>query len=183
MRVYKRLKLKKLKKAQRKKLLSITMPVLAGLFGLAAGIAGTRLLSGRTAPANVVWAADNTVKVPTDLRRFLEAQDGCKAYRGTGTPNGVGLWGVYQSFKGQYAKIAYGCSDNLTYYIFAIKQKGTWQLLRPTEYFAPFKDAVDPSKGALPFCTVIEKYKIPKDIEPFCVKADGSAQANEIAAP
>lgn len=169
----------KLSKKQRKKLISIGLPVLAGLFGLILGVVATKFLLVQKSPSNLVWPADNTVKVPKDLRKFLESQDDCKEYKETGSPRGVGLWGVYQTSKGQFAKIAYGCSWNLSSYIMAIKQKGVWQLLQPTEYFAPFKDGVDPSKGALPFCAVVETYKIPKDIEPFCIQPDGSAKSNE----
>ncbi len=172
-----RLKLK-LSKKQRKQLIHYGKPVLAGFLGLLIGIGATNLLASRRAPSNLVWAADSTVKVPKDLRAFLVAKNDCKAYRGAGSPTGVGLWGVYQVSKNQYAKIAYGCSWNLSSYVMAVKQKGSWQLIKPTEYFAPFKNGVDPSKGALPFCAVLEKYKIPKDIEPFCVKADGAAQSN-----
>jgi len=178
--VYKKLGLKKLKKAQRKKLASIALPVLVGLFGLVVGIAGTRLLSGRTTPANLVWPAEKTVKIPKDLRKFLEKQNSCEHYRGTDSPSGVGLWGVYQVSRGQYAKIAYGCSWNLSSYIMAVKQKGMWQLVPPAQYFAPFKDGVDPSKGALPFCATVATYKIPGDIEPFCIQPDGSAKPNEL---
>lgn len=170
----------KLSKKQRKQVSRFGVPVLAGLLGLFLGIIITTFVSGRRAPTNLVWAADNTVKIPRDLRRFLETKNDCQAYRGTGTPTGVGLWGVYQTSKDQFAKIAYGCSWSLNSYVMAVKQKGLWQLLKPTEYFAPFKDGVDPSKGALPFCAVVEKYKIPKDIEPFCIKPDGTAQANEL---
>lgn len=173
-----RLKLK-LSKKQHRRLIHYGKPVLAGLLGLLIGVAATKLSDSRRAPSNLVWAADNTVKIPKDLRAFLMAKNDCKAYRGTDSPTGVGLWGVYQVSKSQYAKIAYGCSWNLSSYVMAVKQKGSWQLIKPTEYFAPFKNGVDPSKGALPFCNVLEQYKIPKDIEPFCVKADGSAQSNE----
>ena len=168
----------KLSNKQRKKLNSIAIPVLAGLVGLTLGIGITKLPVSLRSPANIVWAADKTVKIPRDLRRFLAAKNDCQAYRGTNTPTGVGLWGVYQVSRNQYAKIAYGCSWNLSSYIMAVKYGGSWQLIQPTEYFAPFKDGVDPTKGALPYCALVEKYKIPHDIEPFCVKSDGSAQGN-----
>ncbi len=169
----------KLSKNQRKQLFAVGIPVLVGLFGLLIGITGTRLLSGRRAPKNLVWAADKTIKIPKDLRTLLLSQDQCKGYNGTDTPTGVGLWGVYQVSKASYAKIAYGCSWNLSSYIMAIKQNGQWQLIKPKDYFSPFQDGVDPTKGALPYCAVVDKYKIPKDIEPFCIQADGSAKANE----
>lgn len=82
--------------------------------------------------------------------------------------------------KNRYAKIAYGCSWNLNSYIMAVKPKDSWLLIKPADYFAPFHDAVNPSQGALPFCTQLEMYKIPKDIESFCINADGSAAANTL---
>ncbi len=170
----------KLSKKQRKQLKSVAVPIAIGIAGLLVGIVATKILASTHTPANIVWAADKTVKVPEDLRRYLDTKNDCKAYRGTDTPTGVGLWGVYQVSKSQYAKIAYGCSWNLTNYIMAVKHEGKWQLIEPTEYFAPFKDGVDPTKGALPYCAVVEKYKIPNAIEPFCIKPDGNAQSNQL---
>jgi hypothetical protein len=170
----------KFSRKQRKQIVRVGLPVLAAALGLFIGVGATNLYKGRRAPQNLVWAADKGVKVPNNLRKFLETKNDCKAYRGTNTPTGVGLWGVYQVADGRYAKIAYGCSWSLNTYVMAVKQKGAWQLLKPTEYFAPFKDGLDPTKGALPFCTMVEKYKIPHDIEPFCIQPDGSAKSNEL---
>lgn len=170
----------KLSKKQRKQLISVVTPVGIGLTGLILGIILMSVVGTRRPTTNLVWASEPSVKVPNDLRRFLEARNDCEHYRGTDTPTGVGLWGVYQTSQGKFAKIAYGCSWNLNSYIMAVKEKQGWSLIQPVEYFAPFKDGVDPSKGALPLCTVIEKYKIPKDIESFCIKADGTAQANTL---
>ncbi len=174
----KRFKLK-LSKKDRKKLASIAIPLLAGLFGLVVGASLVSFLSSSRRPSNLVWAADNTVKVPKALRKYLATKRDCESYRGTDTPRGVGLWGVYQVSKKQYAKIAYGCSWNLSSYVMAVKQQGKWQLLEPAEYFAPFKDGVDPTHGALPHCSVVEKYNIPAELEPFCINADGTATANQ----
>lgn len=170
----------KLTKKQQKQLKTLLIPFGIGLVSLLIGIAGTSLFYNRKVPDNLVWAADSSVKLPKDLRKFLEKQNDCREYRGSGTPTGVGLWGVYQVSQGKYAKIAYGCSWSLSSYIMAVKQKGGWELLRPTQYFAPFKDGVNPAQGALPYCAMLEKYKIPNDIESFCIKGDGSAQSNQI---
>lgn len=173
-----RLKIK-LTKKNRKKLASIAIPLLIGLSGLVIGIVATNFIIGRSNPKNLVWAADKDVKIPKDLRGYLAAKNECKSYRGTDTPDGVGLWGVYQVSKKQYAKIAYGCSWSITSYIMAVKQDGEWQLLPPAEYFAPFKNGVDPSQGALPYCSIVDKYNVPGEIEPFCINEDGSASDNQ----
>lgn len=144
------------------------------------GIVGTKLLSNHKTPTNIVWAADSSVHVPNDLKRFLLTQDRCKNYRGKDTPTGIGLWGVFQTSNKSYAKIAYGCSWNLTNYIMAVKSGRKWQLLDPNSYFAPFDATIASGKGVLPYCSMVEKYKIPKDIESFCIKPDGSAETNTL---
>lgn len=164
-------------KKQRKQIKSVGLPILIGLLCLNIGIVGTRFFEARRVPANIVWAADKTVKVPGDLRSFLDSRDDCQSYRGTGSPAGVGLWGVYQVSKGKFAKIAYGCSWSLSSYIMAVKEKSGWKLLPPTEYFAPFQGST--ATGALPQCAMVDQYKIDKSIEPFCITTDGSARANQ----
>lgn len=170
----------KLRKARQQKLFGILSLLILGLIGVTAGLVAGKLSERQAAPTNLVWAADETIKLPDDLKQFLETQDSCNEYRGNGTPAGVGLWGVYQVAQDRFAKIAYGCSWNLSSYIMAVKQDKQWQLLQPPEYFAPFKDGIDPNNGALPNCAVIEKYQIPATIESFCINADGMAQANAI---
>ncbi len=169
----------RISKQQRKRVAKYAQPALAGFLGIIIGVTATTFLAGIQSPANLVWAADKTVKIPKDLREFLSTKDECKTYRGAELPGGVGLWGVYQVSKNSYAKIAYGCSWNLSNYIMAVKNTQGWQLLQPVDYFAPFKEGVDPTKGALPFCAVVDQYKIPKNIEPFCINPDGTAKANE----
>jgi hypothetical protein len=168
----------KLNKARRKRLKAVALPVIVGLLCLNIGIIGTRFLESRKVPGNIVWAADDTVVVPRDLRKFLGSQDDCKNYRGTDSPTGVGLWGVYQVSRGKFAKIAYGCSWSLSSYIMAVKEDSGWTLLQPTEYFAPFQGSS--ATGALPLCDMVEKYKINSSIEPFCIAADGTARANQL---
>lgn len=167
----------KLTKKQRQQVKAIGFPLLAGLCGLLLGIVVTASFNKRT-PSSLVWPADHTVKIPNDLRHFLKNQNNCENYRGPNTPTGIALWSVYQTSKDTFAKIAYGCSWDLNMYIVAVKQDGKWQLIEPKEYFAPFKDGIDPKTGSLPFCAMVEKYQIPQNIESFCVNADGSAQAN-----
>ncbi len=173
-------KKKKLSKQNRQKLKAIAMVVCAVVLGVLIGVGGTRLMSHQKPAMNLIWPADNTVKVPPDLFKFLETQNSCEHYRGNDSPTGIGLWGVYQISQNKFAKIAYGCSWSLTPYIMAIKQSNHWQLIQPADYFAPFKGSIDSRGGALPFCSVVQKYKVPKDIESFCVQIDGTAIANQL---
>ncbi len=168
----------KLSKKQKALAWSFGLPLAAAILFLNVGILGTRYFESQKQPANVVWAADKTVNVPSDLRKFLQAKDDCKDYLGTNTQKGVGLWGVYQVSHSKFAKISYGCSLNLSSYIMAIKQDGKWTLIPPTEYFSPFANTQ--ATGALPLCSQLEKYKIDKTIESFCIDAAGAAKANEI---
>lgn len=168
----------RLNKKQRLQLKTIGIPLLIGLVCLNIGIVGTRFFESRQVPGNIVWAADESVTVPGDLKRFLETKNDCKNYRGTDTPTGVGLWGVYQVSQGKFAKIAYGCSWSLSSYVMAVKEQKGWKLLMPTQYFAPFQGST--STGAIPLCVVIDQYKIDKSIEPFCITTEGTARANTI---
>jgi hypothetical protein len=123
-------------------------------------------------PRSVVIAADKTVTVPGDLVDYLRQQASCKSYRGVNSPDGVPIWAVYQLSKGKFAKVSYGCSTKLDFYIMAVKANKNWQLIQPSEYFG--------STGFLPKCMQVEKYQIDKTIEPFCIKEDGQARPNAI---
>ncbi|HSX23955.1 MAG TPA: hypothetical protein VLE74_02530, partial [Candidatus Saccharimonadales bacterium] len=114
----------RLTRKQRKQALAFALPVAIGLGGLIAGIIATRVLSGRKPPANLVWGADSSIRVPKELQAYLQTRRDCKEYRGAGSPTGVGLWGVYQLSQGKFAKIAYGCSWNLSSYVMAVRYKG-----------------------------------------------------------
>lgn len=170
----------KLSKKQQQKLKSLSLFLAIFAIGLALGVTLIKFnATNKGTPKNLVWAADNTVKIPASLRKFLVTRNDCGHYKGNGSPDGVGLWSVYQVSNERFAKIAYGCSWNLTSYIMAVKQNNGWILVPPKEYFAEFKDS--PGKaGALPNCSQLEKYKINKSIEPFCITTDGTAKTNDI---
>jgi hypothetical protein len=146
------------------------------IFGLmVGGFVGTMWALSRPYdqhPHSVVIAADKTTTIPADLLETLQNQDKCRHYRGPDTADGVNMWTVYQLSRGKFAKISYGCSTNLDFYIMAVKSDKSWQLLQPAEYFA--------SGGFLPKCIQVEKYQIDKTIEPFCIKDDGQARPNAI---
>lgn len=152
----------RLYKKHRKILLRYCIPIVIGcvLFGSGMFVQNVRLQDQQ--PKNIVWAVDETVKVPKGLRQALLELDTCKNYRGADSPSGVGLWGVTQVEQDKFAKITYGCSWQLTSYIVAVNNGKTWQLLQPTEYFA------DTAQG-VPSCAVVTKYKIPPALEAFCV--------------
>lgn len=171
---------KYLTKKQRQRLTFLGYLLICVVGGILIGVIMMKTAQNRTSPKNLVWAADNTVKVPKDLAAFLARQDGCQHYRGTGSPNGVGLWGVYQVSQSRFAKIAYGCSWSLSPYVMAVKENNQWRLIPSREYFAPFKEGIDPQQGALPNCSIIEKYNIPKEIESFCISTEGNAKSNEL---
>lgn len=157
---------------------SIVVPIVVCLICFCAGVFGTTFLIARSHPVNIVWPADKTVNVPSDLRNFLLKQNVCNDYLGKDTKRGVGLWGVYQISQDKFAKISYGCSLTLTNYAMAIKQKGGWSFIPPAEYFSSFADTQ--KTGALPLCSQLEKYKIDKTVESFCIDANGTAKANEL---
>src|SRR5437870_1913386 len=72
------------------------------LLGLLIGYGAHNYLANNQRPKNLVWAADQTVSVPSDLISFLSKRDDCKNYRGLGTVTGIGLWSVYQVEKAQF---------------------------------------------------------------------------------
>lgn len=145
----------------------IKAPVLLILLSLLAGwlIRDAQAIKPK---ANLVWPIDNMVNVPKDLEKYLLKQDACKEYRGTGSPKGVGLWAVMQVEQSKFAKIAYGCSDSLTAYIMAVKDKSGWTLLPPVEYFAN-----SAGLDVVPKCEVVDKYAVPAKIESFCIDVSG----------
>lgn len=173
---FKQIKVKQLKRDRR--VVRAFLVVLV-VVGVGVGLLIAVLQPPEQHPRNLVWAADKTVKIPSDLMEFLRTRDDCRGYRGTNSPTGVGLWAVYQVSHERFAKIAYGCSLNLDLYIVAVKEKNRWVLIPPTDYFAG-GDADKLDTSFLPKCTWVDKYQLDKSFESFCIEADGSARTNEI---
>jgi hypothetical protein len=167
----------KLNKRQRQQLQRFGLPILLLLIGGLTGWFIKTLITDAIQPDNIVWAIDESVKLPSDLRYTLMRQDRCQAYRGPGTPKGVGLWGVQQISQGRLAKVVHGCSWNIEGYLMVVKDNGRWQILEAKDYFASKSNA---SQGSLPRCEILGKYKIDKAIEPFCISSKGQARANTI---
>lgn len=129
-------------------------------------------------PNNVVWSIDESVAIPSDLRRTLDKQVGCESYRGPGTPSGVGLWGVQQIEQDKFAKVVHGCSWSLDGYVMFYRENKLWQKIDPKVYFAPSQSGS--GRSALPNCSVLEKYSISQSMEAFCIQSNGKAKANAI---
>lgn len=168
----KRLKtIQKLVKKHKKAIRKIGLPLILGLLIFGLGMLTQKIYMSNQKPTNLVWAIDNTVQVPSDLRKFLGRQDNCRQYRGSGSPTGVGLWSVIQVAQGRYAKISYGCSFSLSGYIMAVKPAKTWMLLPPSSYFSS-------TSSGVANCEQVTKYKIPPTIESFCVNNSGQIVNN-----
>lgn len=164
-------KLQKYYKRHQKTFKRYGVPVLAAIALFALGIFTQNILHERAQPTNIVWAIDETVKIPADLRKTLLKKDECRGYRGGDSPPGVGLWGIVQVEQGKFAKIAHGCSWSVTSQVLAVKSKGSWQLVSPLEYFS------DTTQG-IPTCNAVIKYKVPVSLEGFCVNDSGKLAKN-----
>lgn len=147
------------------------IPLVAGVFLFLLGTRVQLINSERKQPSNIVWAIDSTVKIPTGLRKMLLSQNICKDYRGNNSPPGVGLWGVVQVEQQSFAKIAHGCSWTVSSQILAVKQKNTWVLIPPIEYYS---DTV----AGVPNCAAIVKHKVPISLEGFCLNDAGKLTKN-----
>lgn len=158
-------------KKYRKLLRRVGIPVVVLLVTFLIGMQVQALKINKLQPDNLVWSIDETVIIPADLKKMLLELDDCKSYRGTDSPKGVGLWGVMQVEQEMFAKIAYGCSWELTSYILAVKIDKNWLLLKPVDYFA------DTAQG-VPSCKVVADYKIPPTIESFCSNDKGELMRN-----
>ncbi|HEX5797684.1 MAG TPA: hypothetical protein VFX86_04835 [Candidatus Saccharimonadales bacterium] len=124
-----------------------------------------------------VWAADNSVKVPQDLKSHLikSSKDDCNEYAGDGSPNGAVLFAVTK-VEDDFAKMTYGCASYLTdMEIVAIKRDGSWSLIQPADYYQTKPNYDGP---ALPTCSALEKYKINKDLEPECLDSKFEIRQN-----
>ena len=124
-----------------------------------------------TQPQNIVWAIDNSLTVPDDLRSLLMEKNECQSYRGNNAPKGVGLWAITQLEQGSYAKLAYGCSWSLSDHGVAVKQAGKWVVLSSSQYYA------DPNQG-VPLCSAVVAYTIPVQLEGFCQNDAGKVTKN-----
>ncbi len=122
-----------------------------------------------THPKSLVWAASRDVKVPSDLISFLENSPNCLDSDGKPKTDGVNLWSVIKVSQNRFAKLAYGCSYDLTFYKVAVKQAGKWELIDTKSYFA---------NAFLPKCSAIDTYKIDRAIEPFCLEETGNSREN-----
>ena len=129
------------------------------------------LLLRNNNPTVLVWAADKNVKVPDGLVSYLERKHDkdCRDYKGTGSVSGVALFSVYETHQNRLAKMSYGCGDNLTRYIVAYKENGSWSLTRPTHYFIDVKPvSEDDTPLRLPECSFLSKHDFPSSFEPDC---------------
>ncbi len=157
----------RIQKLSRKKRLTLTLCLVA-LLGVFFGVTGAFLLRNNN-PTVLVWAADKDVRVPDGLVSYLErsAKDDCRDYKGTGSVTGVSLFAIYDSAENRFAKMTYGCGNDLTSqvdgYLVAYKEGSKWNLTRPTHYFV----------NGSPECSFLSEHDIPVSIEQSCVDAKG----------
>ncbi|MBI2285452.1 hypothetical protein HYU82_01335 [Candidatus Saccharibacteria bacterium] len=156
-----------------KKLMKGNLVTAAILFviGLLIGLGLSAVLNNQNRNIRV-WAVDDTVRMPLGLQSYLEKNhdNDCKNYRGTDSPTGVALFAVEKSVGDTYARMSYGCSDNLTPSIVAVKNNGVWILTQPVEYYG--------NSDGKPICNTVDKFKISKTAEPQCVDSKGQVQEN-----
>lgn len=164
-------KLKKYYRQHQKGIKRFVLPVLAAFLLFITGMFTQHIKQEYARPANIVWAIDETVQVPADLRKMLLEKDDCRNYRGVDSPRGVGLWAIVQVEQGRFAKIANGCSWSVSGQVLAVKPKGSWQLVPPIEYFS------DTTQG-VPTCNAVVKYKVPIALEGFCINDSGKLTKN-----
>ena len=164
-------KLQKYYKKHRKFIKRFVVPFIAAILLFGLGMLTQNIRQERSHPSNIVWGVDQTVKVPSDLRKMLMERDDCKDYRGGNSPKGVGLWAVTQIEQNKFAKLSHGCSWSVSNQALAIKQKNTWELIPAIEYF------FDTTQG-VPACTAVVKYKVPINLEGFCLNDAGKLTKN-----
>ena len=148
------------------------------MFLIGAIVAGTgALLLRNNNPTVLVWAADKDVKVPAGLVSYLErnSKDDCRDYKGNDSVTGVALFSVFQTYQDKFAKMTYGCGNNLTSqndgYLLAVKDGIKWKISRPTHYFVPLKD----KSSVLPDCNYLYSNDVPASFVPICANYNGSA--------
>lgn len=164
-------KLLKLYKRHHKKLKQFGVPIVAGLAVFGLGMAYQQYRVNNTHPTNIVWAIDDTVRVPDDLKKVLLKTDDCGGYKGANSPKGIGLWAVVQIEQNAFAKLSYGCSWAINNQTIAVKTDNKWKLIKPVEYFS------DTVQG-VPNCTAVVKYKVPDSLEGFCRNDKGELVKN-----
>ncbi len=164
-------KLVKVYKRYQKSIKKYGVPAFAALLIFLSGMIVQNIRQDRSKPSNIVWAIDETVKVPSDLKKMLLQRDDCKDYRSAGSPKGVGLWAVVQVEQGSFAKITHGCSWSVNNQALAVKINQKWQLIPALEYFS------DTLQG-VPSCTAVVKYKVPIGLEGFCLNDSGKLSKN-----
>lgn len=164
-------KLVKLYKRNQKSIKKFGVPLALAVLIFFGGMLVQMVRQERSKPANIVWAIDETVKVPAELKKMLLKRDDCRDYRSAGSPKGVGLWAVVQVEQGGFAKITHGCSWAVNNQALAVKQQQGWQLVPAVEYFS------DTLQG-VPSCTAVVKYKVPIALEGFCLNDTGKLSKN-----
>lgn len=167
------MKKSKLKFISNKKVLKIVIAALAASIVFVAGYWLNVVLNGQNDKV-LVWAVDDTVKIPDGLEGYLmsESKDDCMGYRGTDSPTGVTLYAVEKSVGDWFAAMSTGCSDMLAgseFMTVAMKKDGKWTLTQPIRYF-----------NSTPDCEQLQKYSITKDAEPECWDGDREIQDNSL---
>ncbi len=131
-------------------------------------------------PKVLVWAATTDVEVPKSLSKYLQTRtEDCTGYYGDNTAPGVPLFAIESVVGGKYAKVAIGCSTNLSSGFPVILTSSGWVLLSGAEYYVSAKD--DPAKdepATLPRCSIVDKYMLPHAFEPSCY--EDNAEENPI---
>jgi hypothetical protein len=155
----------------------VLVAVVSALVGAAALWAICKSYPKDHSPEGIVLVADDTVKAPKDLIKFLEkdTRDDCKDYKGTNTVQGVSLVSIYQVVQDKYARVAIGCSVNLDDGFPVIKTQTGWDLISGAAYYVAYTPSRDePRESTIyPRCSIIDKHKISKQFEPFCLEDHG----------
>lgn len=146
--------------------------VAAGItFGL---ILGFFIFGQQTQPGySVVWAHNNSFKIPTGLYSFLleNGEDDCTDYAGTGTGKGTTLTTVHEVVDGRYAWIDIGCESisNQTADFPVVYHDGNWRIISAARYHV-----WDDDGNSYPDCGVVDEFEISKQFAPQCLEVKPS---------
>jgi hypothetical protein len=155
----------------------VLVAVVSAVIGAAALWVICKSYAKDRSPEGIVLVADDTVKAPKDLIKFLEkdTRDDCKDYKGTNTVQGVSLVSIYQVVQDKYAKVAIGCSVNLGDGFPVIKTQTGWDLISGAAYYVAYlDDQAQPGESTIyPRCSIIDKHKVSKEFEPLCLEDHG----------